>query len=583
MFGRFALVVTAIALPVFVLASQSEPLPPIEEWLGQDTLVVLKVEEPKAVLDVLLDPAWHEDLKEIPEIRGLLESPQFNQFVGIVRYIEMRLATDWESALRTLAGDEVTIALGPKGRAMIIVDCDDAGLLNKLHQILLEHARDEARRRGDPDRVASKVYRGVTGWTFSGGEEVHALIGRRLVVSNNGDWVKELVDRRADKSADCLAKAKWFQAARQATSEASVATMCVNLAQIKELPRPAKLLRDPENPLGVLLAAELPEAITSASWLAVGLTVEGRTITVQVRTDGRLPEPDHFASFALGGDARGALPNLQVPGRLAAFSLSRDLAKFYRGKDELFPDRTSGLIFFENMMGIFFTGRHFSEEVLPHLSSEIRLVVAQQTYDPEVGTPTIQIPAFALVFRMRHPEKFAVIMEEAWQKALGLINFTRGQQAQPGLLLDRAEHAGVRYTVAAFSAADVEDRQNLDVRFNFSPTLVCCGAYLIMSSTEALARQLIDAVREESQKDVEPIQGVHTIVEMDGEGLHQILQANRESLIRQNMVEKGHSRDQAEAEVGLLLALISLFKGATLELGAQDGSPIAEMKIALSP
>ena len=41
--------------------------------------------------------------------------------------------------------------------------------------------------------------------------------------------------------------------------------------------------------------------------------------------------------------------------------------KFYAAKDTLFPDRTSGLIFFENMMGIFFSGRDLTDEVLAAL------------------------------------------------------------------------------------------------------------------------------------------------------------------------------------------------------------------------
>ena len=53
-------------------------------------------------------------------------------------------------------------------------------------------------------------------------------------------------------------------------------------------------------------------------------------------------------------------------------------------------------------------------------------------------------------------------MEEAWQKALGLVNFTRGQKAQPGLILDRVDHRGTPITVADSSAQDVPDRNHLD-------------------------------------------------------------------------------------------------------------------------
>jgi len=46
-----------------------------------------------------------------------------------------------------------------------------------------------------------------------------------------------------------------------------------------------------------------------------------------------------------------------------------------------------------------------------------------------VGTPEPQWPAFALVLGLRDAKAFGEVMEEAWQKALGLVNFTRGQKA----------------------------------------------------------------------------------------------------------------------------------------------------------
>ena len=129
----------------------------------------------------------------------------------------------------------------------------------------------------------------------------------------------------------------------------------------------------------------------------------------------------------------GAMPNLVVPGQIAALSLYRDLHQFYAAKDELFPDRTSGLIFFENMMGIFFSGMDLTKEVLAETLPDIRVVVAEQRYDEKTGTPAMKLPGFAVVVQLRDPAKFELVMKEAWQKAIGLVNFTRGQKAQPGL------------------------------------------------------------------------------------------------------------------------------------------------------
>ena len=122
-----------------------------------------------------------------------------------------------------------------------------------------------------------------------------------------------------------------------------------------------------------------------------------------------------------GGDAEGALPILSVPRQIAGATLYRDLHAFYAAKDELFPERTSGLIFFENMMGIFFTGRDLTDEVLGETLPQIRVVVAEQAYDSAVGTPAVQVPAFAVVFR----EQSAMFFREVQQDGSGFEHGNR--------------------------------------------------------------------------------------------------------------------------------------------------------------
>jgi hypothetical protein len=48
--------------------------------------------------------------------------------------------------------------------------------------------------------------------------------------------------------------------------------------------------------------------------------------------------------------------------------------------------------------------------------------------------------------------------------------------------------------------------------------------------------------------------------------LRQLLETNREALIAQNMLDKGHSREKAEKEIGGLIALLKLFGETSLEL-----------------
>ncbi|NUQ66651.1 MAG: hypothetical protein HUU20_29665, partial [Pirellulales bacterium] len=217
------------------------------------------------------------------------------------------------------------------------------------------------------------------------------------------------------------------------------------------------------------------------------------------------------------------------------------------------------------------SGRDLTEEVLAETEPEVRLVVATQAYDPQIGTPKVQVPAFALVLRMEHPDKFMPIAEEGWQKALGLVNFTRGQQGLAGMIIDRPEHAGVKFSVAGFSAADVKDRTSLETRFNFRPALARVNDYLVISSTEILTKDLIDVLKQEASGPIKPAAGINSLVEVDTATISSILHANRDNLVRNNMVEKGKTQEEAESEIDGLTAILQRVGQARLKIGIEEG------------
>jgi hypothetical protein len=183
---------------------------------------------------------------------------------------------------------------------------------------------------------------------------------------------------------------------------------------------------------------------------------------------------------------------------------------------------------------------------------------------------------------MNDGQKFAPIMEEAWQKAIGLVNFTRGQQAEPGLIIDRPQHDGTKITVAYFAPPTEEDRSAIDVRFNFRPTLAMPGDYLILSSTEQLATAIMDGLAQEVKQATKPVAGMHSLVDIDGGHLASILAANRETLIRNNMVEEGHSRSEAERDIGVLLLIAEHITKVKLSIGSDQSQSKASLQVQLA-
>ena len=577
--------VLALTLAAFMLQTTmaGQTLPPAIQWIPQDAVIVLELSKPRALLEVFTNDKATAAVTALPVYQKQASKPQFKEFLNIINFIEITLDTDWRTGLAKLTGGGITFVVCPEDTVLLIIDAEDEHMLERLHEFFLNIARAEAEKKGQSNQVASTEYDGVTAWTFNG-EEAHAIIGKRLVLANRSEGLKAVLKLRAEAKGASLVSNTTYQAAKRAAGPDVIATVFTNLKPLMQLPKVARLLeQQSNNPLAALSFAGIVEAVRDSNWLVLGLHVEDSKLVFRASVDGKTVAPTSPAAFALPSKSgEGVLPNVSVPRRIAALSLYRDLHQFYTAKDDLFPDRTSGLIFFENMMGIFFSGRDLTSEVLAETKPEIRIVVAEQEYDPAIGAPQIKLPAFAAILRLRRPEQFNEVAEEAWQKAVGLINFTRGQQALPGLIIDRPIQGETQFTVAAFSTAEIEDKTKLDQRFNYRPALAMPGEYLILSSTDGLARDLIDALSREMEHTVKPFAENHSLVEIDVDHLASILETNRETLVRGGMVKKGSTQEESETEIDMLITVVKFVDHVKLSIGMHEGMTLANLEIELN-
>lgn len=563
-------------------APAAESLAPRTEWIPRDAVIVVDIAQPRQLLDQLLDDRVTNAVTAAPQYQAATNNAEFKQLMGLVKHYQEKYQVDFRGLAGKLLGGGITWAIGPKEASLLIVDTEDAKLLEEVHEFIRVVARGEAEKRGQANPITSAEYRGLTGWRF-GPNEAHAIVGSRLVLTNKPDWLKAAADLRADGSDASVAKSTNFQTARQAVGADAVASIYADLALLKQIPQlQAALSKNGENPLASLLFSPLLAAMRQSNWLAMGASLEGQKLVFELAMDGTPSDASSLEGFSTPATPEaGAMPHFAVPRQIASLSLYRDLHQFYAAKDKLFPERTSGLIFFENMMGIFFTGRDLTDEVLAETTPEVRFVVAEQQYDPKVGTPQVQLPGFAVVFRMKNPEKFAPIAEEAFQKALGLVNFTRGQAAQPGLIIDRPMHGDVKYTVAAFAPPSKPSESPVGMHVNFQPTLAMAKGYLIISSAEGLAHDLIDALKQEAAGNIKPLAGMHSLLTVDGSRVASILNANRENMILQNMVEKGSTREEAAAGLDMGLKIGGAIRQVSLSMGSSDGQTRAKLEVAV--
>ena len=577
MIYRILVVLLALAAPALAAQSPdpSDYYAPVREWLPPESSVVLEMSTPNALLKPLLSQDFSTN------VAGMINpqaNPQMLVLQGIVGLLELQLGTDWRTALSGLMGKGLTVAVQPDGGVVLSVDAQDKKLLQQLHHTLRTFVAAQAAKEGHPERVAPRDYQGAIVWSF-GTNEAHTVLGHRLLLANRTYLLERILDQRAAPTEANLTKMPLYQAARQALPKDTIASLFLDLRAMRRNPQFNAALAAESNPLATLLLAETRDALRQAQWLAAGFSLKNDTLVLTVVTDGQAFKEAKAAAFATPPPEGGVWPNLKVPGFISGASFYRDLRQFYASKDELFPERTAGLVFFENMMGIFFSGLDLTDAVLGQIKPEARLVVAVPQYDTAVGVPEVQVPAFALVLRLRQPESFGGVLEEAAQKAVGLANFTRGQKAQPGLVMDRGEHHQVKYTVASFRPPEDKTNGPVDARFNYRPTLARPGEYVIISSTDALAKDLIDALQKESAAPVKPVSSAHSLIELDGARLRAFLAGNREGLIRQNMANQGSSRLKAETEIGTLLFLMDFMDRASLAMDRSDGHPRATLEL----
>jgi hypothetical protein len=543
--------------------------PPARRWVPKEAVMVVEVERPKALIDLLAGPKATTLVASNPAYKAAMAGPQLQGLVQVVRYLEMQTGTDWRNGLAKLLEGGATMAVLPGGGTVLIVDSGDAAMLEKVHNVFVEGARGEAVKQGKPDPVERREVQGVTTWNL-GGTSIHAVLDKRLVWANSPGALEAVLEHRTHADRAGLDSSATYQAARKAVGSQAVATGYADVAVLKTIPQIDALIKPSDNPMSVLLMAGMKQALKQSKWLGLGLRIDGESLALDAFMDGKTGTTAAEAGFATPPAGKGALPLLEVPRQLAGMSFYRDLNAFYSAKDQLFPERTSGIIFFENMMGIFFSGRDLNGEVFAETRPEVRFVMAEQKYDPAVGTPDMKLPAFALVIPSKHPEEFARVVEEAWQKGVGLISVTRGQQAEPGLIIDRVTHADVKFTVANNAAGKSDDKAHLPSRFNFSASMARVGDTFVLSSTEGLTRDLIDALKKTSAT-AKPLVGTDTLVRVDGTQLGSILTANRETLIERNMVEKGNTRPGAEGQINTFTGLAKLARRAQFTAGVRNG------------
>src|SRR5262249_28116989 len=154
-------------------------------------------------------------------------------------------------------------------------------------------------------------------------------------------------------------------------------------------------------------------------------------------------------------------------------------------------------------------------------------------------------PAFALVVDMRDPS-FAKDMNSIFRAGALVATF------QFGLNLKEDTYKDCEMVSYYFSETKKVEGDPQNARFNFSPTYVKVGDFFVMSATNELARDLVDALKaEQTQKPIK----ASMRTQVHASGLADFVRLNEEAALTQLILSQALPPKGAKEELRAILDL----------------------------
>lgn len=557
------------------------------DLLPASTLVCVEVTRPKEILGTVLDHPLVKQFQESPDWKKATENPEFKQFMDVVGLIEQRAGVKWRPAVESITGGGITVGFEPATQgAVVLVKSQDPKTTAAVRDAFISLVRDDAKNKGNPDPIQTKEYRGLT--AYVAGDVRIADMGPYLMVSNKSTLATNVADRFLDGGSS-LAATDEFKAARalafEGGSEPPAAWAYVSVAPLRKFGVAKELLDNKDksdNPGAEFLLGGLLADLRQVAYVTASARLDKQSLKVSVAMphDKSWVPPERKFFFAPGGG--GAEPPLKPKDTILAVSTYRDLAAMWQAAPDLFTEGAAAEMAkkdseFNNLLG----GKSFSNDILPSLAPQMQFVATRQDFKAAgVPVPTTQLPAGAFVFRLKDGQR--KVLEDPlnlfFQFIVTFANADASQKQRPMLFPKTETRGKAEISYATYKARDPKDMPKDNTYLNFSPAMVVSDTHVIICSTKALAEELADLTAKAPAKAAAGTVD-NTRIEMDGKVAAELLKIDREPLIAQNMLEKGHDRAAAEKEIGVLVALVDFLRDAKVRLAQTDKAVRLEVEV----
>jgi hypothetical protein len=530
--------------------------------------VVAYAEAPRLgdAVELVVQHPLRKKIESMPVVAALLDSNDFTLLRQGLGAFEGNMGQPWNQAIASVTDQGVHFAFdGATQGAVLLIKSSRRDQLESFNRFVLALAQ---LGNGNVGLAKSGVYRGFTAYALQNDLKI-ALVDHWFLMTNKPALGQSIIDRYLDGGDDSLSGSDPFASAMKAAGDVSLKAY-VDLDAIREAGVAPKLYSGKtdnvaaEALLGGILAnlKETPYLVSVMNLAPTGVQWTLSTPHENQWSQGR----EYF--FGEDGNA-SAPPLLEIPDRIFAVSSYRDLSQMWLLAPDLMTDKANeDLAKADTNLTTFFSGRDFGEDILGSLKPEIQLVVGKQDFADQSPQPSIKLPAFAIQFRMRTPEETTREFRRVFQNVIGFINVVGAMQGQPQLDLGFEQSGGsTRITATYVPPPEDQDSVSAPINFNFSPTLAFAGDRMVISSSSKLARTLTKSSADSESNGQMP----NTRSVLSADGLVELLRLNKAQLVAQNMLEKGHGPEQADAEIGVLFDLLGLFDGLSIDLDVTDG------------
>ena len=564
--SRFVFLAVA-TLPVLAAGTSRAQDQPAAELFPPSTILYAELAEPDELVATIFDHPLRKRIEALEPYQLATQTPDYRRFQTGRQLVEGHFGMTWREAVTTVASRGLAAGFDAESQGVaIVIRGKDADTMAKFRDKLVALAQF-----GDENAdVQSGDYRGVTAHQIQ--QARIAVHEDRLIVTNNPDLGKSILDRLIDGAGESLAGSERFQAAVSARGEDGTAWAFADVTAFRESGVADHLYRDQiDNPVLELLVGGIQSSLRETPFVTADLTAkrEGLNLRLSMPHDAGWVPDQRTYYFGPEGNGRGPALPLSQP---ALFTLStyRDFSEMWLRAGDLFGEQTNDQFAEADAnLTTLFSGKDFGEDILGSLEPEVGFVAVRQDFSEQLPRPTIKIPAFAFVLKLREPETRTRELRRIFQSLIGFFNVIGAMNGQNQLEMDmeKFEDAGRKLELVSAAYVPEDDEREstaAKINYNFSPSVGFSDDRFIVSSTKALAKDLLTA---------DPNSGAikdNTQAALSADSLQAVLNDNRGQLIAQNMLEEGHTREEAEAVIDLILEVIGFFDSASLRLGVAD-------------